>query len=355
MAIPVGINGFGRIGRLVARMLLRDPERFELRLVNDLAEPEILGRLLERDSTYGFFGSKVAASEDGLSIDGHALRVTNERDPSAIPWKKASVELVLEATGVFPTRSDLEKHLGAGARKVLLSAPAKGDRPLDATVVVGVNDEVIAPEHTLISNASCTTNCLAPMLKVLDDRFGIEEAMATTVHAYTPSQHLLDGIDKRPTRARSATQNIIPTSTGAAKAAVEVLPRLEGRLVAIAMRVPIPCGSVIDLSARLNETIDRQAVNEAFREAAAGDLDGILDYTEGELVSSDIVGDPHSAIVDGSFTEILGERSVKLLGWYDNEWAYAARCVDVLDRMAGGSGSNRAAPNDMRPGAAEPR
>jgi len=350
MAIAVGINGFGRIGRLAARMLLRDPERFELRLVNDLAEPEILGRLLERDSTYGFFGTKIEASDDGLSIDGHELRITNEPDPSAIPWKKAGVELVFEATGVFRKRGDLEKHLEAGARKVLLSAPAKGDPPLDATVVLGVNDAVIAPEHALISNASCTTNCLAPMLKVLEDHFGIEEAMATTVHAYTPSQHLLDGIDKRPTRARSATQNVIPTSTGAAKAAIEVLPRLEGKLVAIAMRVPVPCGSVIDLSVRLSRSIDRQTVHDAFREAAAGELDGILDYTESELVSSDIVGDPHSAIVDGSFTEILGDRSIKLLGWYDNEWAYTARCVDVLDRMAGGSDPpRRVSPAGMRP------
>jgi len=216
--------------------------------------------------------------------------------------------------------------------------------------VLGVNDAVIAPEHALISNASCTTNCLAPMLKVLEDHFGIEEAMATTVHAYTPSQHLLDGIDKRPTRARSATQNVIPTSTGAAKAAIEVLPRLEGKLVAIAMRVPVPCGSVIDLSVRLSRSIDRQTVHDAFREAAAGELDGILDYTESELVSSDIVGDPHSAIVDGSFTEILGDRSIKLLGWYDNEWAYTARCVDVLDRMAGGSDPpRRVSPAGMRP------
>jgi glyceraldehyde 3-phosphate dehydrogenase len=348
MTIPVGINGFGRIGRLVARMLLRDPERFELRLVNDLAEPGILARLLERDSTYGFFGAKVEAGEDGLSIEGHELRVTNERDPSAIPWKKTGVEFVFDATGVFRARDDLEKHLEAGARKVLLSAPAKGDRPLDATIVLGVNDATLSPEHALISNASCTTNCLAPMLKVLDDRFGIEQAMATTIHAYTASQHLLDGIDKRPTRARSATQNIIPTSTGAAKAAIEVLPRLEGKLIAVAMRVPVPYGSVIDLSARLNGSIDRQVVNDAFREAAAGGLDGILDYTEGELVSSDIVGDPHSAIVDGSFTEILGDRSIKLLGWYD-KWAYAARCVDVLDRMANGVGSGRVTPTDMRP------
>lgn len=344
MAIPVGINGFGRIGRMAARMLLRDSDRFELRLVNDLAEPDILGRLLERDSTYGFFGEKVQASENGLSINGHELRITNEKDPSAIPWKKAGVELVLEATGVFRKRDDLEKHLEAGARKVLLSAPSKGDRPLDATIVFGVNDATLAPEHVLISNASCTTNCLAPMLKVLDERFGIEEAMATTVHAYTPSQHLLDGIDKRPTRARSATQNIIPTTTGAAKAAIEVLPQLEGKLVAIAMRVPVPCGSVIDLSARLSRSIDRAAVNDAFRDAANGELDRILDYTERELVSSDIVGDPHSAIVDGSFTEVLGDRSVKLLGWYDNEWAYAARCVDLLHRMAEGGGTGGSTP-----------
>ncbi|MHA7838321.1 MAG: type I glyceraldehyde-3-phosphate dehydrogenase [bacterium] len=339
MAIPVGINGFGRIGRLVARILLQDPERFDLRLVNDLASAEILGRLLERDSTYGRFGEKLDVSGDRIRVNGGELRVTNEKDPSRIPWEEAGVELVLESTGVFRKRDDLEKHLEAGARKVLLSAPTKGDRPLDAMIVLGVNEGVLEPDHRLISNASCTTNCLAPMLKVLDDRFGVEEAMATTVHAYTPSQHLLDGIDDKPTRARSATQNIIPTSTGAAKATIEVLPQLEGKLVAIAMRVPVPTGSVVDLDARLSRAVDVDEVNAAFREGAAGDLKGIVEYTDRELVSSDIVGDPHSAIVDGSFTELLGDRSVKLLGWYDNEWGYAARCVDLLQLLAhSGSG-----------------
>ena len=334
MAISVGINGFGRIGRLTARMLLRDPDRFELRLVNDLATPDMLGRLLERDSTYGPFGEQVEPDEQGFSVNGRHIRVTQEKDPARIPWKDSEVEIVLESTGIFRKREDLEKHLAAGARKVLLSAPPKGNGSLDAMICLGVNDDTIQPRHALVSNASCTTNCLAPMLHVLDEKFGVEEAMATTVHAYTASQHLLDGIDKSPTRARAATQNIIPTTTGAAKATIELMPQLEGKLIAMAMRVPVPTGSVVDLSARLSRSIDRNDVNEALKEAAEGSLRGILSYTERELVSSDIIGDSHSVIIDGTFTEVLGDRSVKLLGWYDNEWGYAARCIDVIALLA---------------------
>jgi glyceraldehyde 3-phosphate dehydrogenase len=333
MAISVGINGFGRIGRLTARMLLDRRDQFELRLVNDLAEPKILGHLLERDSTYGPLGADVHVENGGLVVGDRTLTVTREKDPARIPWKDAGVDVVLESTGAFRKRDDVEKHLAAGARRVLLSAPAKGDRPMDAEIVVGVNDDVLEPDHVLVSAASCTTNCLAPMLMVLDERFGIEAALVTTVHAYTPSQHLLDGIDKDPYRARSATQNIIPTTTGAARAAVHVLPHLEGKLTAMAMRVPVPTGSVVDLGARLEGAATPDDVNEAIREAADGKLRGILQYTERPTVSSDIVGNPHSCIVDGNFTAAVGDRTVKIMGWYDNEWGYAARCVDMLQRL----------------------
>jgi len=333
MTLAVGINGFGRIGRLTARLLLRDPERFEVRLVNDLADADLLGHLFQHDSTYGSFAGEVEAREPGLAIDGRSVRVTAEREPEKIPWKDAGVEVVLESTGAFRRREDLERHLAAGAGKVLLSASPKGEAPLDAQVVLGVNDDVLEDGHRLVSNASCTTNCLAPMLKVLHERFGVEEALMTTVHAYTPSQHLLDGIAKDPRRARSATRNLIPTTTGASKATVQVMPELEGRLEAIAVRVPVVTGSLVDLDVRLSKEAGVDAVNGAMREAAAGPLRGVLDYTERPIVSSDIVGDPHSCIVDGSFTRSLGGRAVKVLGWYDNEWGYAARCVDMIDRL----------------------
>ena len=333
MTIRIGINGFGRIGRLTFRHLMARVEEFEVVLINDLAEPKMLATLLKYDSTYGPFPGEVSVDEGNLIVDDRKIQLTQERDPGRLPWKETEVDIVFEASGVFRTRQGMEKHLAAGAPKVLLSAPSKGDQPLDATIVLGVNQHILTPQMRLVSNASCTTNCVAPMAKVLHDKFGIAEGLMTTVHAYTNDQNLIDAIHKDPRRARAAAQNIIPTTTGAARAVGVVIPELAGKLTGIAVRVPVACGSLTDLTVTLNHSATREEVNAAFQDAAQDKLKVILQYTEEPLVSSDILRNPHSCIFDASLTQVSG-KMVKVLGWYDNEWAYSERSADVLKVMA---------------------
>jgi glyceraldehyde 3-phosphate dehydrogenase len=332
MAIRVGVNGFGRIGRLTFRNLIERRNEFEVVLVNDLAEPDMLATLFKHDSTYGPFTGEVSVDGGNLIVNGRKVRLTQERDPARLPWKATETDVVFEASGVFRTREALDKHLAAGAPKVLLSAPAKGDKPLDATIVLGINHHLLTPRMKLVSNASCTTNCAAPLAKVLHDKFGIADGLLTTVHAYTNDQSLIDSIHKDPRRARSAAQNIIPTSTGAAKAVGVVIPDLAGKLTGIALRVPVACGSITDLTVSLNRSATREEVNAAFKDAAQGNLKGILQYTEEPLVSSDIIRNPHSCIFDASWTQTSG-KLLKILGWYDNEWAYSVRSADMLKLM----------------------
>lgn len=330
MAVRVGINGFGRIGRLVFRVLASREKDFEVVLLNDLTEASMLATLLKYDSTHRRFPGTVVTDGNNLVVNGKKIRVTSERDPAKIPWGEAKVDVVLESTGVFSDRAGLEKHLAGGAPKVILSAPAKDKASVDATVVLGVNDTVITPAMKLVSNASCTTNCLAPMAKVLNDKWGIVNGLMTTVHAYTNDQRILDLLHSDPRRARAAAQNIIPTSTGAAKAVGLVIPDLAGKLTGIAMRVPVPTGSVTDLTVTLKKPASAEAINAAMKEAAEGPLKGILYYTTDPIVSSDIIGDPHSCIFDGSWTTVIGENLVKVVGWYDNEWGYSNRSADML-------------------------
>jgi glyceraldehyde 3-phosphate dehydrogenase len=327
----IGINGFGRIGRSVFRILAARPD-LEVAAVNDLFENRQLAYLLEHDSVMGPFGQEVTLDDESLHVGGRRTVMTAERDPAAIPWGKLGVDIVVESTGVFTRREDIAKHLEGGAGKVILTVPAKGD--IDATIVLGVNDGELRPEHRLVSNASCTTNCLAPLVKILDDRFGVEEGFMTTVHAYTNDQRLSDAPHKDLRRSRAAAQNVIPTTTGAARTVGKVLPHLKGKLDGMSMRVPVADGSIVDLTARLRERPDTAAVNRAVREAAAGPLARIVEYSEVPLVSSDIVGNPHSAIFDALSTEALGDGFVQVVGWYDNEWGYSNRVVDLIDRLA---------------------
>jgi glyceraldehyde 3-phosphate dehydrogenase len=331
MSIRVGINGFGRIGRLVFRALHARPE-FEVVAINDLADPASLALLLKYDSVHGRFSGKVEAREGDLLVDGRVVRTLAEKDPANLPWKALDVAFVVESTGVFTKRSDLEKHLTAGARKVVLTVPAKDE--IDATVVLGVNDGVLRPEHRIVSNASCTTNCLAPLARALHDAFGIEHGLMTTIHAYTNDQRILDLVHKDPRRARSAAMNIIPTTTGAARAVGKVIPELKGRLDGISLRVPVPDGSCVDLTARLSRDVDIASVNAAVRAAAEGPMKGILEYTEDPIVSTDVIGNPVSCLFDASSTMVMDKRTVKVLAWYDNEWGYSSRVADLLERLA---------------------
>lgn len=326
----VAINGFGRIGRNFYRAAF-DSLGIEIVAVNDITTAKTLGHLLKYDSVHGKWGG-VESGDDWISVKGKKFDVLSERNPADLPWSKYEIDCVVESTGLFRDRENASKHLEAGAQKVLISAPAKNP---DVTVVMGVNEEKYSPqEHKIISNASCTTNCLAPVAKILNDTFGIENGHMTTVHAYTTGQRLLDLQHKDLRRARAAAMNIIPTTTGAAKAIGVVLPELEGKLTGIAMRVPVYDGSIVDLVVCVKKDITAEAVNTAFREAAEGNLEGILQYTEEPLVSTDIVHNPHSSIVDGLLTAVNG-RLVKVLAWYDNEWGYSCRLVDVLEMMAG--------------------
>lgn len=334
MPIRVGINGFGRIGRLVFRVMASRPSEFDIVRINDLSEASTLATLLKYDSTHRRFPGTVEAGEGKLIVNGKTITISAERDPSKLGWKDSGVDVVLESTGVFTDRGGLEKHLSAGAPRVLLSAPAKDKDSVDATVVMGVNDHVLKPSMKLVSNASCTTNCLAPMAKILNDRWGIVNGLMTTVHAYTNDQQILDLVHKDPRRARSAAQNIVPTSTGAAKAVGLVIPELSGKLTGFALRVPVPTGSVTDLTASLAKPASVAEINAAIKEAAQGPLKGILSYTEDPIVSTDIIGDPHSCIFDGSWTHAIGGSLIKVVGWYDNEWGYSSRSADMLIKLA---------------------
>ena len=328
MPIRVAINGFGRIGRNVLRAVHKAGDsQIEIVALNDLTDNDMLGHLLKHDSVHGPFPGEVAVTDTGLEIDGRGLEVLSERDPARLPWGDLGVDIVVESTGFFSARDQAAKHLEAGARKVIITAPGKNE---DITIVMGVNHEKYDPaEHDVISNASCTTNCLAPVVKVLIEKFGFRRGLMNTVHAYTNDQALLDVPHKDKRRARAAALSMIPTTTGAAKATALVIPEVEGKLDGMALRVPTPDVSVVDLVAELETETTEEAVNEAFREAASGPLAGILDVCDEPLVSVDFTGNPHSSIVDSPSTKIIDGGLVKVLSWYDNEWGYSQRVVDL--------------------------
>jgi len=329
MAVRVGINGFGRIGRLVFKRMMQ-LGGFEVLVINDLTDATTLAHLLKYDSVHGKYPADVKATANGISVGGKEIKVLAEKDPSKLPWKELNIDVVLESTGVFTKREKLQLHLDAGAKKVILSAPPKDD--IDAIVVLGVNDEAIKPEHKIISNASCTTNCLAPMVKVLDDAFGIKKGFMTTVHAYTNDQVMLDQPHKDLRRARAAAVSIIPTTTGAAKAVGKVLPHLKGKLDGFSLRVPTPDGSITDFVCELNKEVTKEEVNAAFKKASETNLKGYLEYCEDPIVSVDIVGNPSSCIFDSLSTMVMGN-TVKVMGWYDNEWGYSCRMVDLMKKI----------------------
>jgi glyceraldehyde 3-phosphate dehydrogenase len=331
MPVRVGINGFGRIGRNVFRAGQAADADIEWVAVNDITDNATLAHLLQYDTAYGPYPGTVEATDEGIVVDGTLVKVLAERDPGQLPWGDLGVDVVLESTGFFTKRDDAAKHLDAGAKKVVISAPATGP---DITIVLGVNDGDYDPEqHDVISNASCTTNCLAPPAKVANDTVGIKHGLMTTIHAYTSDQRLQDAPHKDLRRARAAAMNLIPTSSGAAKAVGLVLPELNGKLTGFAIRAPVITGSVVDLTFEAERETTPEELNEAFRSAADGPLQGILRYTEAPLVSSDIVADPHSSILDGELTQVIDGTLVKLVAWYDNEWGYSNRCVDVLQKV----------------------
>ena len=334
MTVRVGINGFGRIGRNIFRAA-RERGSCQVVAVNDITDPRTLAHLLRYDSILGPYQGSVELGDGGLVVDGRPVAVFAERDPAALPWQSLGVEVVVESTGLFTDARRARVHIDSGsARKVVISAPAKGE---DVTICMGVNDQAYDPQrHQVISNASCTTNCLAPVAKVLDEAFGIESGLMTTVHAFTKDQMLLDGPHADLRRARAATLSIIPTTTGAAKAVALVLPQLAGRFHGISLRVPVPDGSLIDLTALLRTDVTAESVNAALRAAAEGPLRGILAVTDEELVSQDFVGNPHSATVDAPSTLVVGERHAKVLAWYDNEWGYSSRVMDLVELVAAG-------------------
>lgn len=329
-AIKVGVNGFGRIGRNFFRAILASESaraNVEIVAINDLTDTATLAHLLKYDSILGPIGKSVSHTENSITVDGKTITVFAERDPAALPWSSVGAEIVIESTGIFTKGEQAKKHLTGGAKKVIISAPATDE---DVTIVMGVNHDKYDPaKHTIISNASCTTNCLAPMAKVLHDTFGIERGMMTTIHAYTNDQVILDFPHKDLRRARAAATSIIPSSTGAAKAISLVLPELKGKLDGYAMRVPVPVGSVTDLSVELSREVSADEINAALKAAAEGPLKGILEYTEDPIVSADIVTNPHSCIVDSQLTKVIGT-SAKVVGWYDNEWGYSNRLVDLV-------------------------
>ena len=327
MTTRVGVNGFGRIGRNFWRALDALDHDVEIVAVNDLGDAATMAHLLKYDSVLGPLGTDVEARDDAIVVDGKAMRLLNERDPAKLPWGDLGVDVVIESTGRFTDAESAGQHLTAGAKKVIISAPAKGE---DITIVMGVNDGSYDPAaHSIISNASCTTNCVAPMAKVLHEAFGITRGLMTTIHAYTNDQVILDFPHKDLRRARAAALNIIPTTTGAAKATALVLPELKGKLDGYSLRVPVPDGSIIDLTVDLGRDVTKADVNEAFQAAADGPLKGYLTYTEDQIVSSDIVGSPASCIIDGSLTMVIGGAQVKTFGWYDNEWGYSNRLADL--------------------------
>jgi glyceraldehyde 3-phosphate dehydrogenase len=332
MAVKVGINGFGRIGRNLFRAAHEAGSDLEFVAVNDLIDAEMIAHLLKYDSILGRFPGEVEAVEDGIAVDGKEIKVLGDKDPAALPWGDLGVEVVIESTGLFTKREGAEKHLAAGAKKVIISAPATDP---DVTVALGVNfDQAYDPErHNIISNASCTTNCLAPVAKVLNDTAGIERGLMTTIHAYTADQRLQDLPHKDYRRARAAAVNLIPTSTGAAKAIGLVVPELEGKLSGTAIRAPVITGSVVDLVCDVSRETSAEEINAAMKEAAEGPLEGILLYTEDPIVSTDIITDPHSSIFDAELTKVVDGTFVKVIAWYDNEWGYANRCVELAEKV----------------------
>ena len=329
--VKVAINGFGRIGRMVFRAGYKDKD-IEFVAINDLTETKTLANLLKYDSVHGRFKGKVEAKEKALVVEGKEIKVFAEKEPSNLPWGSLDIDVVVESTGKFTKKEDLQKHLNAGAKKVLLSAPAKeGDVK---TIVLGVNENTMNKEDKIISNASCTTNCLAPVARVLNENFGIVSGFMTTVHAYTGDQALVDAPHKDLRRGRSAAVNMVPTTTGAAKAVGIVIPELKGKLDGLAIRVPTPNGSVTDLTANLSKEVTKEEINKALKNASQKELKGILEYTEDPIVSTDIIGNPHSSIVDAGLTSVIEKRLVKVIAWYDNEWGYSLRMIDLIKLMA---------------------
>ncbi len=339
MAVRIAINGFGRIGRLTFRNLMKRSNEFEVVAVNDLTDNQMLATLLKYDSVHGRYEGDVSATDTHLIVNGKQILALSERDPAKLPWRDNNVDIVIESTGIFTGRAaggkpGYDTHIQAGCKKVVLSAPAKDGA--DLTCVLGVNDDKLTKEMNCVSNASCTTNCLAPVAKVLHESFGIESGLMTTVHAYTNDQNVQDLPHKDPYRARGAAQNIIPTSTGAASAVSLAIPALKGKLTGIAMRVPVATGSVVDLTVNLQKETTAAEINAAMKRAAEGPLKGILSYTEDPIVSSDIIDDPHSSIFAADFTQILGDKGklAKVISWYDNEWGYSCRTADLCARLA---------------------
>lgn len=331
MAIKVGINGFGRIGRNVFRVIA-EREGIDVVAINDLTDARTLSILLKYDSVHGRFKGDIEEKDNALVVKGKEIKLTKERDPAKLPWKELGVEVVIESTGIFTKKADCEKHLEAGAKKVILSAPAKDQ--LDATIVMGINDNDLKPEHKIVSNASCTTNCLGPLAKIINDNFGIEKGLMTTIHAYTNDQKVTDLMHSDLRRARAAAINIIPTTTGAAKAIGEVIPELKGKLDGMAMRVPVANGSVTDLVVSVKKKVSIEEINSAIKAASENELKGILEYCVDPIVSSDIIDNAHSCIFDSLSTYVIGDDLVKVIGWYDNEWGYSNRMVDLLERIA---------------------
>ena len=336
MAIKVGINGFGRIGRLAFRAMAEEPERFDVVAVNDLSDADTLAYLLRYDSTQGRFPGKVVGKQGALVVNGKEMKVLSERDPARLPWKDLAVDVCLESTGVFRDNKKADKpgydsHLDAGAKKVIISAPTKGDA---LTVVLGVNDDELTADVKCVSNASCTTNSLAPVVKLLHEKFGIVKGLMTTCHGYTADQQLVDAIHKSKTRARAAAINIVPTTTGAAVAVGKVLPELKGKLDGFALRVPVPCGSITDLTVVVGKKTSIEEINETIRKAAAGPMKGIIEYVTDPIVSTDVIHNPHSSIFDSNNTMVIGGDMVKVTMWYDNEWGYSKRTADLIERMA---------------------
>lgn len=332
MSVPrIAINGFGRIGRTVMR-IAKMRGHYDVVAINDIASPEQLAYAFKYDSIHGKYPGMVKLEGDIMEIDGDPFKVLSERDPGKLPWAEFGVDYVIESSGVFRKLDELHKHLDAGAGRVIVTVPTKD--PLDSTVVMGVNDHVITKDARIISNASCTTNCAAPVAKVLHEQFGIVKGLLTTVHAYTSDQRLIDAPHKDLRRSRNAATNIVPTSTGAARAIGLVLPDLAGKLDGLAMRVPVDDGSLVDLTVELNRDVTIEDINAAMKEAAAGPLFGILEYCEDPIVSSDIIGNPHSSIFDPALTQVMQKRLVKVISWYDNEWGYSTRIEELINRLA---------------------
>ncbi|MFP4356061.1 MAG: type I glyceraldehyde-3-phosphate dehydrogenase [Phycisphaerae bacterium] len=336
MAVKVGINGFGRIGRLVFRSMMEAGDKFDIAAINDLGDAETLAMLLKYDSTQGKYPGTVEAKGDALVVDGKEVKVIAEKNPANLPWGDLGVDVAIEATGIFRANKTADKpgydsHLDAGAKKVIISAPSKGTAKM---IVLGVNDGDLTADDKCVSNASCTTNSLAPAAKVLNDKFGIVKGLMTTVHGYTNDQRILDMIHSDMRRARAAAVNIIPTTTGAAVAVGKVLPELNGKLDGYALRVPVPTGSITDLTIHVSKKVTVEEINAAVKEAAAGPMKGIIEYTEDPIVSSDIVHNPHSSIFDSGNTAVIGDDLVKVTMWYDNEWGYSCRTADLAEKMA---------------------